>query len=132
MTAKEFRRMALSFPETVELAHMGHPDFRVGGRIFATHWYPDESWGMVKLTPQQQATFVRSEPTVFTPVKGAWGRRGATSVRLRAGSQQTLQPALRAAWSNTAPKRVTAQLEKRQRSGSQDRLASVEGKNQPR
>ncbi len=54
MTAKQFRRLALGFPEATENEHMGHPDFRVRGRIFATLG-PDEDWGMVKLTPEQQA-----------------------------------------------------------------------------
>src|SRR5947208_14538049 len=76
MTARDFREIALSFPEAVESAHMSHPDFRVDGRIFATLGYPDEEWGMIKLTPEGQRSFVRTDPAVFRPVKGAWGRRG--------------------------------------------------------
>ena len=87
MTAGDFRRMALSFPEAMESAHMDHPDFRVGGRIFATLGYPDTGVGMVKLFPDQQAEFVRAEPKVFAPVKGGWGRRGATHVRLKAAKK---------------------------------------------
>ena len=80
MTANDFRRMALALPETAENAHMDHPDFRVCGKIFATLGYPAKGWGMVKLTPEQQHYFTRRTiPTVFVPVKGAWGRRGATS-----------------------------------------------------
>src|SRR5262249_6185456 len=72
MTVDEFRNLALSLPEAAENAHMGHPDFRVRGKIFATI-SPDNEWGMVKLTPEQQAVFVRSEPNVYQPVKGGWG-----------------------------------------------------------
>jgi hypothetical protein len=36
MTAKDFRQIGLSLPETEERAHMDHPDFRVDGKIFAT------------------------------------------------------------------------------------------------
>ena len=54
MTPDSFRRLALTMPEAVEAGHMGHPDFRVGGRIFATLGHPDEDWAMVKLTPEQQ------------------------------------------------------------------------------
>src|SRR5260370_31277177 len=72
VTADEFRHMALSLPQAVESAHMGHPDFRVRGKIFATLW-PDQNWGMVKLAPDQQGQFVRDEPEVFSPVKGGWG-----------------------------------------------------------
>ena len=98
--------MALSLPETSESAHMGHPDFRVRGRIFATLGYPDEGPGVVKLTPEQQRSFVRAKPGVFAPVTGDWGRRGGTTVRLASASNSTLRPALFVAWLNVAPKRV--------------------------
>jgi hypothetical protein len=107
LTLDGFRRMALSLPEVTEEAHMGHPDFRVRGKIFATLCAPDEEWGMVKLTPEQQDAFVDSAPTVFTPVKGGWGRRGATNVRLVAVTARTLRPALTTAWSNAAPRSLT-------------------------
>ena len=63
---------------------MKHPDFRVRGKIFATLHYPDKNWGMVRLTPGEQAMFVESEPEAFRPCAGAWGRAGCTSVRLAA------------------------------------------------
>jgi len=106
MTVDGFRHLALSMPEATEVGHMGHPDFRVGGKIFATLYYPDENWGMVKLTPEQQEAFVSAEPAVFAPVKGGWGRRGATSVRLRAAKTRSLRVALAAAWRNVAPRGV--------------------------
>jgi hypothetical protein len=105
VTADEFRNLALSFPEASENAHMGHPDFRVRGKIFATLG-PDEDWGMVKLTADQQATFVRTAPGVFKPASGAWGRRGCTIVRLGDADELTVRQALVAAWRNTAPKRL--------------------------
>src|SRR6266853_2089980 len=86
MTAAEFRRIALSLPQASEAAHMGHPDFRVAGRIFATLGHPRTGWGMVKLTPEQQELFVRAQSAAFAPVKGGWGRGGATNVRPRASS----------------------------------------------
>ena len=87
---------------------MRHPDFRVRGKIFATLAYPDSGWGMVKLTPHQQMLFVLAEPKIFEPVKGGWGRRGATLVRLRAAKKSSVRKALDAAWRNTAPKRLVA------------------------
>jgi hypothetical protein len=111
MTAGEFRRIALSFPETSENAHMDHPDFRVAGKIFATLGYPAKGWGMVKLPPKEQVFFLEAEPKVFQPAKGAWGRRGATTVFLRAAKKATLHRALAAAWRNIAPKRIAAQLD---------------------
>jgi hypothetical protein len=106
MTKKEFRRMALSFPETEERAHMGHPDFRVCGKIFATLSPPDKGWGMVKLTPEQQEELVHDHPKTFDPCNGAWGRQGCTNVHLKLVKKATLHRALEAAWRNTAPKKV--------------------------
>ena len=79
---------------------MGHPDFRVGGKIFATLGAPDVEWAMVKLTPDEQELFVQIEPRGFQPVKGGWGRQGATNVRLRSARKKTVGEALRVAWSN--------------------------------
>jgi len=104
MTADDFRRIALGFPGTEERAHMDHPDFRVKGKVFATLGYPEKGWGMVKLTPEQQHNFVGAHPACFVPVTGAWGRRGATSVRLQAARKAVVRTALAAAWRNSAPK----------------------------
>jgi hypothetical protein len=105
MTIEHFRRIALSLPQASEAEHMGHPDFRVHGKIFATLW-PDEQWGMVKLTPDQQRKLVSAKPAVFVPVKGAWGDRGATQVHLDSVDKSTLHRAIVTAWRNTAPKRL--------------------------
>src|SRR5262249_41737406 len=110
VTPKEFRRMALSLPQTEEREHMEHPDFRVRGKIFATLGYPDRTWGMVKLTPMEQEMLISSEPNVFSPAAGAWGRRGSTLVRLTKARKRTLRAALRAAWRGTAPRSLVAQI----------------------
>ena len=104
MSAKRFRLTALALPEAVEGAHQGHADFRVGKRIFATLGYPDQDWGMVKLSPDQQAVLVEAEPDIFRPVPGGWGKQGSTNVRLEAADQATLKSALTLAWTNVAPK----------------------------
>jgi len=106
MTPNEFRELALSFPEAIESAHMHHPDFRVGGRIFATLGYPDGDSAMIKLPRAEQREFVRSNPDVFQPAKGAWGRQGSTIVYLPAATIDVVREALTAGWRNTAPKRV--------------------------
>jgi hypothetical protein len=98
MTADEFRRIALSFPGATESAHMQHPDFRAAGKIFATLDYPGEGWAMVSLTPEQQQVFEKKSPSVFTSCAGAWGRRGATSVRLARAGEATVSAAIEAAW----------------------------------
>jgi hypothetical protein len=105
MTTARFRRIALSLPDAVESEHMGHPDFRVGKRVFATLGYPDKAWGMVKLTPEEQQMVVDAAPDVFRPVPGDWGKHGSTNVRLAAADDATLTSALTMAWTKVAPKK---------------------------
>jgi len=102
MTAGKFRRLALEVPAALESAHMGHADFRVEGKIFATLGYPDDDCGMVKLTPEQQRSFIRKAPDVFEPCAGAWGRGGSTCVHLTAARVSLLRAALAAASRNVA------------------------------
>ena len=102
MTANQFRKLALSLPDVQESAHMNHPDFRVRNKIFATLGYPDEQWGMVRLAPEQQATLLRSEPAVFRPAAGAWGRSGSTIVLLSAAKVAQLRPVIRQAWEHVS------------------------------
>src|SRR5512143_2938949 len=104
MSAARFRRNALALPGANEGAHQGHADFRVGKRVFASLGYPDDAWGMVKLTPEQQAIVVEAEPGVFRPVPGGWGRSGSTNVLLARADAATLRSAITMAWRNVAPK----------------------------
>jgi hypothetical protein len=101
MTPDGFRKLALRLPETREGEHMDHPDFRVKGRIFATI-HPDDAWGVLMLTPRQQREFVAADPEVFAPVKGGWGRKGATQVLLKKAKSATVKAALTRAWFNKA------------------------------
>jgi hypothetical protein len=98
MNAQDFRRIALSLEGAEEGSHMGHPDFRVGGRIFATLASQSEGFGNLKLSPEQQAIFVEELPEVFVPIHGGWGRMGMTHIRLASASEDVLEGALRAAW----------------------------------
>jgi hypothetical protein len=100
MTTDGFRQIALGLPGAVEAAHMGHPDFRHKGKIFATLGYPADGWGMVKLTPAQQQCFVDKAPGVFALSSGAWGRAGSTMVRLESADKREVRAALRAAFKN--------------------------------
>jgi hypothetical protein len=99
MTANGFRRIAVGMKYVLEGAHMGHPVFRVNGKIFATI-HPDPACGMVKLTPDQQHEFVNNHPAVFVPENGAWGRAGCTRVRLDLVDEETLGEAMTLAWQN--------------------------------
>jgi hypothetical protein len=106
MTPAAFRKLALSLPETEERQHMNHPDFRVAGKIFATLGYPDRTHGMVKLSPEDQHNFCKDFPEAFIPVKGTWGRRGATSVCLKTVNKDAVGRAIQAAWRFNVPKRL--------------------------
>jgi hypothetical protein len=113
MDAEDFRRIALSLDGAEEGSHMGNPDFRVGGRIFATLASADQGYGNLMLTREQQETFVAELPEVFVPIAGGWGRMGMTHIRLAAANEDLLAGALRAAWK--------LRLEKNARSGKKSR-----------
>src|SRR5947209_14378994 len=98
MTAEDFRGIALSFAGTSENAPMSHPDFPVGGKVFASLGYPDKDHAMVVLAPDEQKRLMHSYPKAFAPANGAWGKRGSTIVVLGAADKRTLRGALDKAW----------------------------------
>ncbi len=98
MEAEDFRRIALSLAGAEEGSHMGKPDFRVAGRIFATLSSQDKGYGNLVLTLEQQEAFVEELPDVFVPVTGGWGRMGMTHIRLKAAGEDVLGGALHTAW----------------------------------
>ena len=110
MTPNAFRKFALSFPEATEGSHMGHADFRVRGKIFATLG-PNEDWGMVKLPPDAQADLVDEDEGVYVPAKGAWGLSGCTIVRLRDADAKVVEKAMVAAWRKAAPKKLVVEYD---------------------
>jgi len=116
MRPADFRRMALALGGAIEGAHMGHPDFRVANRIFAT-LHADGAFGMVALTPEQQRGFIAEHRGTFTPENGAWGRAGSTRVRLDRVHEEVLGEALTLAWQNAVHKK-SAKRSKRTRSRS--------------
>ncbi len=113
MTAADFRRIALSLEGAEESAHMGAPDFRVGGRIFATLASEKDGYGNLFLTPEQQAAFVEELTEVFVPIAGGWGRMGMTHIRLAAASEDVLAGALRSAWKLRVEKNARPARKKR-------------------
>jgi hypothetical protein len=98
MTPNDFRRIALTLEGTEENQHMGQPDFRVDGRIFATLASQKQGYGNLMLTLEQQSAFVEELPEVFLPIKGGWGRMGMTHIHLANANEDALTGALRAAW----------------------------------
>jgi len=120
MNADDFRRIALSFEGAEESSHMGQPDFRVGGRIFATLASARQGYGNLMLTLEQQAAFVEELPEVFLPIAGGWGRMGMTHIRLATAKEDVLAGALRTAWK--------LRLEENAKSGQKSRTSSARKK----
>jgi hypothetical protein len=114
-----FRKLALSLEGASESAHMGHPDFRLNNRIFATLSYQDKGAGVLKLTPEQQDSFVAERPDCFSPVHGGWGRRGMTFLHLEQADQALIEGALATAYRN---------LQKRQSQKKSPASSSPSGK----
>ena len=119
MNAADFRRIALSMEGAEESSHMGAPDFRVGGRIFATLASEKEGYGNLMLTPEQQAEFVGDKPDVFVPIAGGWGRMGMTHIRLAVANEDLMAGALRTAW--------RLRVEKNARTGKGKRSSASHG-----
>lgn len=116
MNSAGFRRISLGMFEATEGSHMGHADFRVGGRVFATlppptRNEPRVAIGMVKLSPATQAALMKEYPAAFYPAPGAWGRQGCTFVRLANVTAAVLRPAIHAAWLGAAPKPMLRQFQ---------------------
>jgi hypothetical protein len=108
MTPSDFRRIALSLEGAEEGSHMGHADFRVGGRIFATLAAQAQGYGNLLLTPELQGAFVAEAPDVFLPIPGGWGRNGATHLKLAAADEDLVLGALQTAWKLRIEKNRTA------------------------
>jgi hypothetical protein len=98
MDAEDFRQMALSFDGAEESSHMGAPDFRVGGHIFATLAMQHLGYGNLMLSPALQRELIAEAPEVFLPIPGGWGRMGCTHIRLADASAQQMLRGLQLAW----------------------------------
>jgi hypothetical protein len=113
VNTKDFRRIALGLEGTEEGSHMGHADFRVGGRIFATLASQDKGYGNLMLTLEEQRAFVEELPEIFLPIAGGWGRMGMTHIRLAVANEDVLRGALQVAWK--------LRLEKNAKTGNKQR-----------
>lgn len=110
MTEADFRRLALALPDAEERSHLGHPDFRVCGKVFATLRYPNRAWGMVSVSPDDQSVLMRLQPACFIPAAGAWGLKGSTTVLLKSARRGLVRQALADAWRNKAPRSLVGSL----------------------
>ena len=101
-----FRRLALQLPGAIESSHMNHPDFRLNDRIFATLSAQEKGYGVLKLTPEQQQSFIIEQPHAFSPVHGGWGRMGMTFVHLHEADEALIAGALSTAYHNLQKKQA--------------------------
>jgi hypothetical protein len=99
-----FRQLALSFPDTAELPHFHLSSFRLKKKIFATYW-PKENRAMLKLSLIDQSVFCSYDNTVFFPVPGGWGEKGATFVDLKKVRKSMFKDALTTAYNDIARKK---------------------------
>lgn len=104
MTEAEFRALALGLPGVVEHAEQDHPDYRVGGKVFARLGYPEASWATLWLVPEAQAEIVAACPEAFRPAPG--DAAGQTQVHLSEAPHPRVRGALIAAWRDKAPRRI--------------------------
>jgi hypothetical protein len=114
-----FRKLALSLEGAIESAHMGHPDFRLNNRIFATLSYQDKGFGVLKLTVEQQEAFIADQPHIFSPVQGGWGRMGMTFIHLNQADESIMVGALKTAYNNLKEKQSQKKSPKKSPAKSQ-------------
>jgi hypothetical protein len=123
MTPAAFAKLALSFDGATQGTHGGHPDFRAGGKVFASMGFKGPDSATVKLTPEQQEMLVAAEPAIFSPVAGTWGHRGYTMIHLPAADAKTMKSALAMAWQN-----VSASSKRAARPGGRGSARSASGR----
>jgi hypothetical protein len=110
LTRDEFRQMALSYPEAVELAEPEGAVFRVGSKAFASLAPRDPRWAAVMLPPEDARLASAGEPELFAPQRSGWLRQGFTHINLAKCGEYTVRSALDAAWKHVAPRRLAARL----------------------
>ncbi|HET7714887.1 MAG TPA: MmcQ/YjbR family DNA-binding protein [Bauldia sp.] len=110
MTRDDFRRIALSLPETDETDDDGIVHFRIRGRAFARLPARDFGWADVRLSRRDSELCGAGEPEIFAPLPSTWFHTGYTQINLRKCGEHTLRSALAAAWREVAPKRLAARL----------------------
>ena len=76
-----FKKLALSFPETIELPHFEKTSFRVKKKIWATLDEPNQR-ACLKLSLVSQSVFCAFDQSVIYPVNNKWGQQGWTMVEL--------------------------------------------------
>jgi len=98
-----FRKLALTFAQTSEAPHFEKTSFVAKKKIFATLDEKD-SIAVVKLSTFEQEVFCEADKSVVEAVKGYWGQKGWTQIRLEKAKQPLLRHMLTAAYAHIAGK----------------------------
>lgn len=112
VTVNAFVKLALSFQDAVELPHFHLRSFRRSGKIFATLW-EKENKVMIKLPLVEQSVFCSYDKITFSPVPGAWGRKGATFVQLSTVRKDMLLDALSVAYKSLSKPSPASKVKKK-------------------
>jgi len=104
VNAQSVRRLALSFPDTIEVPHFELASFRVNKKIFAT-FDERKRRAMLKLSQAGQYVFCAYDWMVFFPVPGKWGKGGSTYVDLKKVKSVVFKEALTNAYRQALDKK---------------------------
>ncbi len=108
MNLPQFRRFALSLPETTEEPHFHYTSFRVRGRIFATAL---PHGGQVHVFVGDEEREAALAMYLAFVEKLFWGKKVAgIRVALATAKPAAVKALLRQAWSRKAPKGLAAGL----------------------
>lgn len=109
VSIENFRKLALSFPESTEAAHFEKVSFRVKNKIFAT--YDDANKrACIKLSEIDQDVFSSTAKTIIFPVENKWGKQGWTVIEMSKVRKELFVDALTTAYCEVAPKKLADQV----------------------
>jgi hypothetical protein len=106
VTVSAARKILLALPDTEEKAHMGHPDFRVGNRVFASLAPRKKNIAVVKLSIANQTALLQIDPDAYS--LNGWSQQGWTNVHLDKMTPSRFRALARESWSAVAAKKQRA------------------------
>ncbi len=97
--------MALSFPDTEQVAHFDRLGFKVTGkRMYATYFAADHTTN-VFLVPSEQKAFCKLHDEGIYPVPNKWGEKGVTTFDLHLVPKEIIMDALHTAYQQVVKKK---------------------------
>lgn len=107
VTMSAARKILLSLPDAREGAHMGHPDFRVNNRVFASLWPNKKKLAVIKLSIANQTALLQMDPEAYS--LNGWSRQGWTNVHLDKVTPTRFRTLAKESWNTVSagPKRAS-------------------------